>query len=343
MHISEFDFHLPEELIAQYPLPERTASRLLHVDGRRGECRDRVFSELPSLVASGDVLVFNDTRVIKARVHAVKKTGGRVEILVERILDDRHAIALLKASHAPRPGSFLQVEGKEGFVVGEREGEFWRLRLVADTPLLPWLDRRGELPLPPYIAREPGALDEQRYQTVYAAKPGAVAAPTAGLHFDRALLDTLAARGVVLARLTLHVGAGTFKPVRVEEVETHRMHGEWYHIPEETASAIAAARARGGRVMAVGTTSLRALEAAADAEGRVRAGQSETALFILPGYRFRVVDRVLTNFHLPRSTLFMLVCAFGGTETMKRAYHHAIEARYRFFSYGDATLIERQA
>ncbi|MEJ5210226.1 MAG: tRNA preQ1(34) S-adenosylmethionine ribosyltransferase-isomerase QueA [Burkholderiales bacterium] len=340
MHISEFDFFLPPELIAQFPAERRRESRLLHVDGVTGALADHMFADLPQLLRRGDVLVLNDTRVIKARLFATKETGGRVEVLIERVLDSHHALALMRASHAPRPGSFLRVGDDSGLLVEEREGDLYRVHLQADLPLLEWLEIHGSVPLPPYIGRAPQALDEARYQTVYAARPGSVAAPTAGLHFDEEMLATLQQMGVALARVTLHVGAGTFQPVRVEDVREHRMHSEWYHVPEETVAAIAQARATGGRVLAVGTTSLRALEAAA-AGGTLTAGFGETNLFILPGYRFRVVERLLTNFHLPRSTLFMLVCAFGGTALMKRAYAHAVESRYRFFSYGDATLIER--
>lgn len=340
MHISDFDFSLPPELIAQFPTGQRRGSRLMHVDGRSGAFADRMFTDLPGLLRAGDVLVLNDTRVIKARLAATKETGGRVEVLIERILDTHHALALIRASHAPRPGSRLRVAGGDMLLVEDREGELYRLHLEAEAPFLDWLERHGSVPLPPYIQRPPQGLDEARYQTVYAVSPGAVAAPTAGLHFDEAMLEELRAGGVVLARVTLHVGAGTFQPVRVEDVREHRMHSEWYEVPEETVQAIATARARGGRVLAVGTTSLRALEAAS-AGGALKSGRGETNLFILPGYRFRVVERLLTNFHLPRSTLFMLVCAFGGMDTMKRAYAHAVEARYRFFSYGDAMLIER--
>lgn len=339
MNISDFDFHLPQALIAQFPPAERRASRLLHVD-REGVLYDRLFSELADLVRPGDVMVFNDTRVIKARLFGTKETGGQVEIMLERVLDDKQALAQLRASHAPKPGSFLRVTRDSRLRVIEREGDLYRLELEADLPLLAWLDKHGSLPLPPYIGRKPSAEDEARYQTVYARKPGAVAAPTAGLHFDEAMLADLRARGVDIAYVTLHVGAGTFQPVRVEDVREHRMHSEWYHVPQETVEVIAAARARGGRVMAVGTTSLRALESAARA-GSLQAGYGDTNLFILPGYQFQVVDRLLTNFHLPKSTLFMLVCAFGGMVNLKLAYRHAVEKQYRFFSYGDAMLIER--
>ncbi|MEO1767129.1 tRNA preQ1(34) S-adenosylmethionine ribosyltransferase-isomerase QueA [Thiobacter sp. AK1] len=340
MHISEFDFFLPAELIAQFPPERRRESRLLHINGATGTLADRMFTDFPELVRAGDVLVLNDTRVIKARLFATKDTGGKVEVLIERVLDSHHALALLRASHAPKAGSFLRVDDDTGLLVEAREGDLYRVHLRAGMPLLEWLEIHGSLPLPPYIERAPQALDEARYQTVYATRPGAVAAPTAGLHFDEDMLATLQENGVVLARVTLHVGAGTFQPVRVEDVRQHRMHSEWYEVPEQTVAAIEQARARGGRVLAVGTTSLRALEAAA-ASGTLTAGFGETNLFIVPGYRFRVVERLLTNFHLPRSTLFMLVCAFGGINTLKHAYAHAVEMRYRFFSYGDATLIER--
>jgi S-adenosylmethionine:tRNA ribosyltransferase-isomerase len=341
MKISDFDFELPAELIAQFPAEKRRHSRLLHVDGRSGELRDRMFADFADHVGPGDVMVFNDTRVIKARLFASKESGGRVELLIERILDERHALAMLRASHAPKPDSFLRVTQDSGLTVLERSGDLYKVRLEADQPLLEWLERVGSLPLPPYIGRTPSAVDEARYQTVYARQPGAVAAPTAGLHFDEEMLATLRDKGVRLAYVTLHVGAGTFQPVRVEDVPEHQMHSEWYHVPQETVDAIHGAKAAGGRVLAVGTTSLRALESAAG-QGKLRSGFGDTNLFILPGYEFRVVERLLTNFHLPKSTLFMLVCAFGGMANMKRAYRHAVDELYRFFSYGDAMLIERR-
>jgi S-adenosylmethionine:tRNA ribosyltransferase-isomerase len=341
MKISDFDFQLPEQLIAQFPAEKRRHSRMLHVDGRSGEVRDRMFAEFPECVRAGDVLVFNDTRVIKARLFAAKESGGKVEVLLERILDQRHALALVRASHPPKPESYLRVTQDSGLTVLERSGDLYKVRLEAALPLLEWLESHGSLPLPPYISRLPSHLDESRYQTVYASKPGAVAAPTAGLHFDEEMLTSLREMGVKLAYVTLHVGAGTFQPVRVDDVREHQMHSEWYHVPRETVDAIAEVKAAGGRVLAVGTTSLRALESAA-ASGLLSSGYGETNLFILPGYQFRVVERLLTNFHLPKSTLFMLVCAFGGMANMKRAYRHAVDDMYRFFSYGDAMLIERQ-
>jgi|SRR5438105_2650209 len=329
MLVSEFDYELPAELIAQHPAPQRSASRLLHVDARSGALRDLQFVDLPGLVDERDTLVLNDTRVIKARLMARKASGGKVELFVERIVGRREALALLRASHPPLPGSELVI-GAATATVTERSGDLYRVRFSEDAEAL--LERQGEVPLPPYIARTPQAQDLARYQTVYAAAPGAVAAPTAGLHFDEAMLERLRARGARIAKLTLHVGLGTFQPLRTERVEAHRMHSERYRIPSETLEAIA-----GRRVLAVGTTSLRALESAAG-EGNLH---GETSLFIYPGFEFQIVERLLTNFHLPRSTLLMLVCAFAGRENIFNAYRHAIEQHYRFFSYGDAMLIDR--
>jgi S-adenosylmethionine:tRNA ribosyltransferase-isomerase len=334
-----FDFDLPEKLIAQHPPEQRGGGRLLHVRG--GKLADLRFADLPGLVREGDLLVLNDTRVLKARLFGAKESGGKVEVMVERVLDGREALAQVRASKAPKAGSRLLMDGSYTLTVSGREGEFFRLRFDGDEDVMALLERHGHLPLPPYITHAAGAEDETRYQTVFASQPGAVAAPTAGLHFDEAMLDTLCARGVETARVTLHVGAGTFQPVRAENIEEHIMHSERYRIPAETVAAIRATQARGGRVIAVGTTSLRALESAA-AAGELRAGAGETRLFITPGYAFRVVDVLLTNFHLPRSTLLMLVCAFGGMTEMLAAYRHAVERQYRFFSYGDAMLIERR-
>ncbi len=341
MRLSDFDFHLPPELIAQTPPAVRSASRLLHLDGKSGAMQDLKFQDLPRLVRPGDLLVFNDTRVIKARLRGRKRSGGQVEVLVERVLGEHEALAQVRASKPPRQGNELVLAGEIPVTVLGRQGAFFRLRFPSDTDLFTLLERHGEVPLPPYIQHAPDAEDERRYQTVYARTPGAVAAPTAGLHFDEATLERLRQAGAETAFLTLHVGAGTFQPVRHEDLSRHVMHDEWYFISEETVAAVERARARGSRVLAVGTTTLRALEAAA-AQGSLRSGADETNLFILPGYRFRVVDRLLTNFHLPRSTLLMLVSAFGGIEPIRRAYAHAVEQRYRFFSYGDAMLIERQ-
>jgi S-adenosylmethionine:tRNA ribosyltransferase-isomerase len=334
--LDDFDYRLPAELIAQTPLAERSASRLLLVDGER--LSDRRFAELPELLGPNDLLVFNDTRVIHARLYGVKETGGQVEVLVERAIGPHEALAQVRASKSPRTGSRLRLADAFDVSVLGRVGEFFHLRFPHGEDLLALLERHGKLPLPPYIERAADAHDESRYQTVYARAPGSVAAPTAGLHFDAALFAALAARGVRCAWLTLHVGAGTFQPVRVNDLGEHRMHREHYIVPQETADAVAATRAAGGRVIAVGTTSLRALEGAAQ-EGVLEAGIGETELFILPGYRFQVVDALVTNFHLPKSTLLMLVSALAGLEPMRRAYAHAAAHAYRFFSYGDAMFI----
>ena len=328
MLVSEFDYELPAELIAQHPASERTASRLLHLDAR-GALHDLRFTDLPRLVDEQDVVVLNDTRVIRARLSGRKPSGGRVELFVERVLDGRAALALMRAGHSPKPGTVVHFGDASATVEG-REGELYRVRFSEDVESV--LERHGSIPLPPYITHPPTSEDAERYQTVYAANPGAVAAPTAGLHFDQAMLESLRARGANVATLTLHVGFGTFQPIRTESVEAHRMHHERYSIPASTVQAI-----KGRRVLAVGTTTLRALESAA--AGGATSG--ETELFIYPGYPFRVVNRLLTNFHLPKSTLLMLVCAFAGRETMLGAYRHAVEQRYRFFSYGDAMLIDR--
>ncbi|MBM3390876.1 MAG: tRNA preQ1(34) S-adenosylmethionine ribosyltransferase-isomerase QueA [Betaproteobacteria bacterium] len=339
LSLADFDYDLPPELIAQVPLPERTASRLLIADGARLE--DRRFADLPSLLQAGDLLVFNDTRVLHARLHGVKDSGGRVEVLIERPVGRHEALAQIRASHAPWPGSRLLLEGALEVAVVAREGAFFLLRFPGPEDLVDLLERHGKLPLPPYIQRQAEDADEARYQTVYAREHGSVAAPTAGLHFDESLMDALRARGVDFAWLTLHVGAGTFQPVRVDDLARHRMHRERYVIPVDTARALAAARARGGRIVAVGTTTLRALEAAAQ-EGEILAGPGETELFILPGFRFRTADALITNFHLPKSTLLMLVSAFGGLDNLRRAYAHAVAERYRFFSYGDAMFLTRR-
>ena len=339
--LSDFDYELPPELIAQFPPAVRGASRLLQMDGG-GALHDRHFTDLPSLLEAGDLLVMNDTRVIKARLTGHKESGGQIEVLVERVLDSTRVLAQVRASKSPRAGARLLLVGDTVAEVRGRAGEFFELEFRDCDDVFALLERAGSLPLPPYIAHVADAGDATRYQTVYAKTPGAVAAPTAGLHFDDAMLATLRALGVNLAWLTLHVGAGTFQPVRVENLAEHTMHAEWYSLPQSTVDAIAAARAAGRRVIAVGTTSLRALESAA-ADGELKAGSAETQLFILPGYAFRVVDRLITNFHLPRSTLLMLVSAFAGGDNIRRAYRHAVAARYRFFSYGDAMLLERSS
>lgn len=338
--LDDFDYHLPPEAIAQAPLTERSASRLLVVDGPM--LHDQAFTDLPAWLRPGDLLVFNDSRVIHARLHGVKETGGQVEVLVERAVGSHEALAQVRASKPPRAGSLIRLADAFDVTVLGRVGEFYHLRFPDRESLFDLLERHGKLPLPPYIVRDAGAADETRYQTVFARHPGSVAAPTAGLHFDQTLLGRLAATGVTTAYLTLHVGAGTFQPVRVHDLSEHRMHRERYILPAETVAAIEATRARGGRVIAVGTTSLRALEAAAQ-EGPLTAGVGETEIFIMPGFRFRVVDALVTNFHLPKSTLLMLVSAFASLETIRAAYTHAIASGYRFFSYGDAMFLTHRA
>ena len=337
MRKSDFHYELPDELIAQLPTPQRSASRLLHLapDGRLGDCQIR---ELPALLQPGDLLVFNDTRVIPARLFGRKPTGGRVEILVERVLGERELLAQLGVSKKPRTGGQIEVADALLTVLG-REDDLFHLRYEGEGAVMDFLHRAGQLPLPPYITHAPDGYDAERYQTLFAAQPGAVAAPTAGLHFDEPLLAAIRERGVETATVTLHVGAGTFQPVRVDDLAEHRMHAERYEISAGLVEAVARTRQRGGRVVAVGTTVTRALESAAQS-GELKAGSDETRMFITPGYRFLVVDRLLTNFHLPESTLMMLVCAFGGYERLMAAYRHAVAQRYRFFSYGDAMLIE---
>ncbi|MHB1215575.1 MAG: tRNA preQ1(34) S-adenosylmethionine ribosyltransferase-isomerase QueA [Thiobacillus sp.] len=342
MQVADFDFELPDALIAQFPPAVRGGSRMLHVEAS-GALADRWFSELPTLLRPDDLLVMNDTRVIKARLFGAKDSGGKVELLVERVTGEFEALAFIRASHAPKPGSRIQLSEDTIIDVLGRQDDLTQLRFP--RPVLAVLDHLGRLPLPPYIEHTPTTDDEARYQTVYANAPGAVAAPTAGLHFDDAMLDALRTRGVRTAHVTLHVGAGTFQPVRVDHIADHRMHSERYTIPQATVDAIRETRRRGGRVVAVGTTSLRALEAAAlaasDEADTLRAGAGETDIFITPGYRFKVVDALITNFHLPRSTLLMLVSAFAGVASIRAAYAHAIAARYRFFSYGDAMFLEK--
>ncbi|GLS04505.1 S-adenosylmethionine:tRNA ribosyltransferase-isomerase [Chitiniphilus shinanonensis] len=337
MQLSDFDYFLPEHLIAQFPPAERGASRLMQV-GAAGIAHGW-FRELPNLLRAGDVLVFNDTKVIKARLFGHKASGGAIEALVERVLDTHHALAHVRASKAPKPGTRLLFDGFEAEMV-ERRGDLFLLRFAGERSVLEWLDEAGRLPLPPYITHTPDDEDAKRYQTVYARDPGAVAAPTAGLHFTDALLEQVRGMGVQTHFLTLHVGAGTFQPVRVDDIAQHVMHHERYSIPEATIAAIRAAKANGGRVIAVGTTSLRALEAASQHEV-LGEPEGDTDIFITPGYRFRVVDRLITNFHLPKSTLLMLVAAFSGLETMRAAYAEAVAREYHFFSYGDAMLLER--
>jgi S-adenosylmethionine:tRNA ribosyltransferase-isomerase len=333
--LSDFDFDLPQELIAQLPLPERSASRLLHV---ATPIVDRAFADIVDQLTPGDLLVFNDTRVLKARFFGVKETGGKVEVLIERVIDNRNVHAQIRASKSPLPGMKIRLADAFDVVVGERAGEFYELQFPDDVFEL--IEAHGRLPLPPYIEHTADAFDETRYQTVYAKTPGAVAAPTAGLHFDQALLDKLKAKGVHFAYVTLHVGAGTFQPVRTENLAEHTMHSEWYTISQDTVDAVKAAQAAGRDVIAVGTTSLRALESASQS-GALQAGSADTRLFITPGYQFNTVTRLITNFHLPKSTLLMLVSAFAGYDAIRAAYQHAIARRYRFFSYGDAMLLTR--
>ena len=337
MQLSDFDYHLPEQLIAQAPLAERSASRLLLVDPLSDQFTDKRFTDLPSLLESGDLLVFNDTRVIPARLFGHKQSGGRVEVLVERVLDDETLLAHIRASKAPKPGTRLVLENQIECVMQAREGDLFVL-LQGDKPWLGLLEQYGHVPLPPYIQRADTDSDRERYQTVYATNPGAVAAPTAGLHFDDAMLDALHQQGVRSAQVTLHVGAGTFQPVRGDDIDSHVMHAERFEVSASVVDAITQTREQGGRVIAVGTTVVRSLETAA-ATGKLLPMQGESKLFIKPGYRFKVIDAMLTNFHLPKSTLLMLISAFAGTGLMRQAYAHAVSQQYRFFSYGDAMYI----
>ncbi len=341
MRTQDFDFNLPEALIAQHPTQQRNASRLLHLTGHTGQLQDKLFVDLPSFIHAGDVLIFNDTRVIKARMFGMKASGGAVEILVERVLDARHVLAHIRASRAPKMGAIIRLANAFDAVVLGRDDDLFHLKFLDESPVLDLLEQYGTLPLPPYITHAAEAEDDERYQTVYAKHAGAVAAPTAGLHFDEAMLARLKTKGANIAYVTLHVGAGTFQPVRVDDIKEHKMHSEIYAISAETIALINATKKNGGNIIAVGTTSLRALESAAQ-HGAMQAGSNETNIFITPGFQFKVVDKLLTNFHLPKSTLLMLVSAFAGFENIKHAYAHAIAQQYRFFSYGDAMLIEKQ-
>lgn len=340
MQTQDFDFYLPDALIAQHPTSNRNASRLLYLPSNTDKLNDQQFTDLPDFLSAGDLLVFNDTRVIKARLFGAKTSGGQVEVLIERVLDNSHALVHIRASRAPKPGNILKLANAFEVKVLGRHDDLFHLQFLGDVHVLDLLERYGALPLPPYITHSANAEDDDRYQTVYAKHAGAVAAPTAGLHFDEAMLKTLTAKGIGIAYVTLHVGAGTFQPVRVENIHDHKMHSEIYHISAETVAAIEATQSAGGNVIAVGTTSLRALESAA-LNGAIQSGSAETAIFITPGFQFKVVDKLLTNFHLPKSTLLMLVSAFAGFAQMKNAYAHAVAKQYRFFSYGDAMLIER--
>lgn len=340
MRTTDFDFYLPDDLIAQFPAKERSASRLLRLDGKTGKLADEKFIDLPEFIAPGDLLVFNNTKVIKARLAGSKATGGQIEALIERVIDPQHALAHIKSSRSPKPGSKLLFADAFEAEVIERQDDLFLIKILSNRDLLDLLDQYGSLPLPPYIEHDADAHDDERYQTVYAEQPGAVAAPTAGLHFDEAMLERLKVHGVNIAYVTLHVGAGTFQPVRVDNISEHKMHSELYSVPEETVALIKATQAQGKKVTAIGTTSMRALESAARS-GELMAGSGETDIFVTPGYEFKVVERILTNFHLPKSTLLMLVSAFAGLEHIQQAYQHAIAQKYRFFSYGDAMLIER--
>ena len=346
MRTQAFDFNLPDSLIAQHPTSQRSASKLLHLNGKTGQLSDRQFIDFSSFLSARDLLVFNDTRVIKARLFGEKSTGGAIEMLVERVLDLHHVLAHVRASRAPKVGAKLKLGNSinshafEAEVI-DRDDDLFNVKFLGDVPVLDLLEQYGALPLPPYITHAAEAEDDERYQTVFAKHAGAVAAPTAGLHFDEAMLNKIKAKGVNIAYVTLHVGAGTFQPVRVDNIEDHKMHSEIYHISAETVAMIENTKSKNGNIIAVGTTSLRALESAAQFNA-LKHGQGETNIFITPGFQFKVVDKLLTNFHLPKSTLLMLVSAFAGFEQIKSAYAHAVKQQYRFFSYGDAMLLERE-
>lgn len=347
MRTEDFDFYLPDTLIAQHPTADRTASRMLHVNGMDGSLHDEAFSGLPNFLNTGDLVVFNDTRVIKARLFGQKLTGGNIEVLIERVIDQHTAYAHVRASRAPKIGTQIRLSDAFNAEVTARHDDLFELRFLSDIAVLDLLELHGALPLPPYITHTATSEDEERYQTVFSKHLGAVAAPTAGLHFNEDMLAQLKQKGVDIAYVTLHVGAGTFQPVRVDNINEHVMHSELYNISQATIDVIATTKKRGGKVTAIGTTALRALESAArvsatNLAGDLQAGSGETNIFITPGYHFKVVDRLFTNFHLPKSTLLMLVSAFAGMDTIKRAYAHAVTEQYRFFSYGDAMLIEQQ-
>ncbi len=345
MKLKDFSFELPEHLIAKYPTENRAESRLLHLNGISGQTSHRQFKDMLDLVEPGDLLVFNNTRVMPARLLGKKETGGQVEVLVERILPDDTILAHVRASKAPKPGTRLRLEDAIAAEVTGRDDALFLLKFLHDEPVLSLLEQYGHMPLPPYIDRPDENSDKERYQTVYNAKPGAVAAPTAGLHFDEDILAALKEKGVKLAFVTLHVGAGTFQPVRVEDIETHKMHAEYAEVPQDVVDDILATKAQGKRVIAVGTTSVRSLESAAVAaesgKDLIMPFYADTDIFIYPGFRFKVVDAMFTNFHLPESTLMMLISAFAGRDNVMKAYQEAIEKEYRFFSYGDSMFIEK--
>lgn len=341
MKTQDFDFYLPSHLIAQHPAQERTASRMLCLNGFNGNLADKMFLDFPDACNKGDLLIFNDTRVIKARLFGHKHTGGNVEVLIERVINPQVAYAHVRASRSPKIGSRIRLSDAFDVEVTARHDDLFELRFLSDVSVFDLLEQHGALPLPPYITHSATDDDEERYQTVFAKNLGAVAAPTAGLHFNETLLEQLQQKGINIAYVTLHVGAGTFQPVRVDNITEHKMHSELFSIPQSTVDSIKETRLHGGRVTAIGTTALRALESAAQ-HGELKAGDGDTDIFITPGYQFKVVDRLFTNFHLPKSTLLMLVSAFAGIDNIKKAYAHAIEKEYRFFSYGDAMLIENQ-
>ncbi|GHB03905.1 tRNA preQ1(34) S-adenosylmethionine ribosyltransferase-isomerase QueA [Shewanella indica] len=344
MRVADFSFDLPEELIAKFPMEKRSASRLLTLDGNSGALRDCHFTELLNLVQPGDLMVFNNTRVIPARLFGQKATGGKLEILVERMLDDKRVLAHVRSSKSPKEGSEILLDGGFKMLMLARHDALFELELVSGPSVLEVLEQVGHMPLPPYIDRPDEDADKERYQTVYNQTPGAVAAPTAGLHFDDNMLAELKAKGVDIAFVTLHVGAGTFQPVRVDNILEHKMHSEWAEVPAEVVAKIHSTKAAGKRVIAVGTTSVRSLESAARAsEGELQAFKGDTDIFIYPGYEFQVVDAMVTNFHLPESTLIMLVSAFAGFDEVMNAYRHAIAEKYRFFSYGDAMFVTKKA
>ena len=349
MYRTDFTFDLPEELIAQQPVAERTASRLLVLDGNTGKTEDKIFTDLSEFLQTGDVLVFNNTQVIPARLHGKKATGGKVEVLVERIVDDKIALAHVRASKSPKAGAELLFEQNISAKVTGRDGDLFIIKFNTENTVLELLNKIGHMPLPPYIQRDDESFDQERYQTVYAEKPGAVAAPTAGLHFDDEMLKRLSDKGIEQIHVTLHVGAGTFQPVRADDLKDHHMHKEWIELSEENCVKINAAKEQGRRIIAVGTTSVRCLESAAlfsgmfeDENAELKPYTGETDIFITPGYEFKVIDALVTNFHLSESTLLMLVSAFAGYENIKNAYQHAIKEKYRFFSYGDAMFLNKQ-
>ncbi|MBA3695347.1 MAG: tRNA preQ1(34) S-adenosylmethionine ribosyltransferase-isomerase QueA [Methylotenera sp.] len=342
MRTQDFDFYLPDLLIAQHPASERSASRMLHLNGIDGNLADRMFVDLPNFLNADDLVVFNDTRVIKARLFGHKHSGGNVEVLIERVINQHTVYAHVRASRSPKIGSLIKLADAFDVEVIARHDDLFELCFLSGTPVLDLLEQYGALPLPPYITHAATSDDEERYQTVYAKNLGAVAAPTAGLHFNDSILAQIKQKGIDIAYVTLHVGAGTFQPVRVDNIHDHKMHSELYDISQTTIDLIAKTKARGGKITAIGTTAMRALESAAR-QAELKAGHGETDIFITPGYQFKVVDRLFTNFHLPKSTLLMLVSAFGGMGNIKQAYQHAIKQEYRFFSYGDAMLIEKSS